>query len=154
VLPAKRLRKVSLLGDPSKCQCALKAGGPRWSIRRCSRGSASGVSPQTTGLRTAESQPVASTAWEPVILLATTKRLLPFAVVHPSSLVSLSQSPTSTPASPFHRSLHTTGPPPRISPTLQQFPHHLRSSEYENRPLSTFPSGILHFPLAAAPGLT
>jgi hypothetical protein len=32
--------------------------------------------------------------------------------------------------------------------------YHLRSSEHENRPLSTFPSGILHFPLVALPGLT
>jgi hypothetical protein len=32
--------------------------------------------------------------------------------------------------------------------------YHLRSSEYENRPLSTFPSGILHFLLVAPPGLT
>jgi hypothetical protein len=31
--------------------------------------------------------------------------------------------------------------------------YHLRSSKYENRPLSTFPSGILHFPLVASPGL-
>jgi hypothetical protein len=31
--------------------------------------------------------------------------------------------------------------------------YHLRSSEYENRPLSTFQSGILHFPLVAPPGL-
>jgi hypothetical protein len=31
---------------------------------------------------------------------------------------------------------------------------HLRCSEYENRPLSTFPSGILHSPLVAPPGLT
>jgi hypothetical protein len=31
--------------------------------------------------------------------------------------------------------------------------YHLWSSEYENRPLSTFPSGILHFPLVALPGL-
>jgi hypothetical protein len=28
---------------------------------------------------------------------------------------------------------------------------HLRSSEYENRPLLTFPSGILHFSLVACP---
>jgi hypothetical protein len=32
--------------------------------------------------------------------------------------------------------------------------YHLRSSEYENRPLSTFPSGILHFPLVAPSDLT
>jgi hypothetical protein len=32
--------------------------------------------------------------------------------------------------------------------------YHLQSSEYENRPLSTFSSGILHFPLVAPPGLT
>jgi hypothetical protein len=32
--------------------------------------------------------------------------------------------------------------------------YHLQSSEYENRPLSTFPSGILHFPLVALPNLT
>jgi hypothetical protein len=32
--------------------------------------------------------------------------------------------------------------------------YHLRSSEYENRPLSTFPSGILHFPLVALLDLT
>jgi hypothetical protein len=31
--------------------------------------------------------------------------------------------------------------------------YHLRSSEYENRPVSTFPSGILYFPLVAPPGL-
>jgi hypothetical protein len=31
--------------------------------------------------------------------------------------------------------------------------YHLRSFEYENRPLSTFPSGILHFPLVARPVL-
>jgi hypothetical protein len=30
---------------------------------------------------------------------------------------------------------------------------HLQSSKYENRPLSTFPSGILHFPLIAPSGL-
>jgi hypothetical protein len=30
--------------------------------------------------------------------------------------------------------------------------YHLRSSEYENRTLSPFPSGILHFPLVAPPG--
>jgi hypothetical protein len=29
-----------------------------------------------------------------------------------------------------------------------------QSSEYKNRSLSTFPSGILHFPLVAPPGLT
>jgi hypothetical protein len=32
--------------------------------------------------------------------------------------------------------------------------YHLWSSEYENRRLSTFPSGILHFPLVAPPNLT
>jgi hypothetical protein len=32
--------------------------------------------------------------------------------------------------------------------------YHLRSSEYENIPLSTFPSGTLHFPLVAPPSLT
>jgi hypothetical protein len=32
--------------------------------------------------------------------------------------------------------------------------YHFWSSEYEKRPLSTFPSGILHFPLVALPGLT
>jgi hypothetical protein len=32
--------------------------------------------------------------------------------------------------------------------------YHLRSFEYENRPFSTFPSDILHFPLVAPPGLT
>jgi hypothetical protein len=31
--------------------------------------------------------------------------------------------------------------------------YHLRSSEDENRPLSTFTSGILHFPLVASLGL-
>jgi hypothetical protein len=31
--------------------------------------------------------------------------------------------------------------------------YHLRSSEYENIPLSTFSSGILHFPLIAPPDL-
>jgi hypothetical protein len=32
--------------------------------------------------------------------------------------------------------------------------YHLQSSKYENRPLLTFPSGILHFPQVAPPGLT
>jgi hypothetical protein len=32
--------------------------------------------------------------------------------------------------------------------------YHIRSSEYDNRPLSPFPSGILYFPLVAPPGLT
>jgi hypothetical protein len=32
--------------------------------------------------------------------------------------------------------------------------YHLRCSEYKNRPLSTFPFGILHFSLVAPPGLT
>jgi hypothetical protein len=32
--------------------------------------------------------------------------------------------------------------------------YHLRSSEYENRLLSTFPSGILHFSLFVSPDLT
>jgi hypothetical protein len=32
--------------------------------------------------------------------------------------------------------------------------YHLRSSEYENGSLSTFPSSILHFPLVSPPGLT
>jgi hypothetical protein len=32
--------------------------------------------------------------------------------------------------------------------------YHLGSSEYENRLLSTFLSGILQFPLVAQPGLT
>jgi hypothetical protein len=32
--------------------------------------------------------------------------------------------------------------------------YHLLSFEYENRPLSTFPSGICHFSLVAPPGLT
>jgi hypothetical protein len=32
--------------------------------------------------------------------------------------------------------------------------YHLRCFEYENKPLSTFPSGILHFPLFAPPDLT
>jgi hypothetical protein len=31
--------------------------------------------------------------------------------------------------------------------------YHLQSSEHENKPLSTFPSNILHFPLVAPPGL-
>jgi hypothetical protein len=32
--------------------------------------------------------------------------------------------------------------------------YHLQSSKHENRPLLTFPSGILHFPLVALPDLT
>jgi hypothetical protein len=32
--------------------------------------------------------------------------------------------------------------------------YHLQSFKYENRSLSTFPSGILHFPLVASSGLT
>jgi hypothetical protein len=32
--------------------------------------------------------------------------------------------------------------------------YHIKSSEYENRPLSTFPSGILHFSLLVLPDLT
>jgi hypothetical protein len=32
--------------------------------------------------------------------------------------------------------------------------YHLQSSEYENSPLSPFPSGILHFSLVAPPALT
>jgi hypothetical protein len=31
--------------------------------------------------------------------------------------------------------------------------YHLRSFKYENRSLSLFPSGILHFPLVASPSL-
>jgi hypothetical protein len=71
----------------------------------------------------------------------------------PSNLLSLRD-----PINPVYTSTQLNACCNRTQPTRSLIDtdggFHLRSSEYENNPLSTFPSSILHFPLVVLSGLT